>query len=65
MNIFVKDLGIVTSEASEAGGSTPLSQTALELFNQAAGAGFGPQDDAAVAKILALKSDVILPGMTD
>ncbi len=65
VNIFVKDLGIVTSEASEAGGSTPLSQTALELFNQAAGAGFGPQDDAAVAKILALKSDVILPGMTD
>ncbi|HWT64008.1 MAG TPA: L-threonate dehydrogenase [Ochrobactrum sp.] len=65
VNIFVKDLGIVTAEASDAGGSTPLSQTALELFNQAAEAGFGSQDDAAVAKILALKSDVILPGMAD
>lgn len=65
VNIFVKDLGIVTSEALEAGGSTPLSQTALSLFSQAAEAGFGLQDDAAVAKVLAVKSDVILPGMTE
>lgn len=63
VNIFVKDLGIVASEADRAGALTPLTATALDLFRQAAEAGLGLEDDAAVAKILAEKSGVVLPGM--
>ncbi|MBJ6133035.1 NAD-binding protein [Ochrobactrum sp. Q0168] len=63
VNIFVKDMGIVTGEASDAGGSTPLSEAALALFRQASEAGFGLEDDAAVAKILAARSGIALPGM--
>ncbi|WP_340162788.1 L-threonate dehydrogenase [Falsochrobactrum tianjinense] len=63
VNIFVKDLGIVTSEAESAGGATPLSEMALALFGDAAQAGLGLEDDAAVAKILAQKSGTMLPGM--
>lgn len=63
VNIFVKDMGIVTGEASDAGGSTPLSDAALALFRQASEAGFGLEDDAAVAKILAARSGIALPGM--
>jgi putative dehydrogenase len=64
VDIFVKDLGIVTSEADRAGAFTPLAVTALDLFRQASDAGLGLEDDAAVAKILAEKSGVVLPGMT-
>ena len=63
VNIFVKDLGIVTGEAADAGGSTPLTEAALALFSQASEAGFGLEDDAAVAKILASRSEIALPGM--
>ncbi|QWK81210.1 L-threonate dehydrogenase [Ochrobactrum sp. BTU1] len=65
VNIFVKDMGIVTSEANKCGAKTPLSQAALALFDQTAQAGYGLEDDAAVAKSLALDSGVILPGMGD
>jgi len=64
VDIFVKDLGIVASEAERAGAATPLASTALSLFQQAAEAGLGKEDDAAVAKVLAEKSGVVLPGMT-
>lgn len=63
VNIFVKDLGIVTSEAEKAGASTPLSASALALFQEAATSGLGLQDDAAVAKILASRAGIRLPGM--
>lgn len=63
VDIFVKDLGIVTSEADRAGAFAPLATTALDLFRQASDAGLGREDDAAVAKILAEKSGVALPGM--
>jgi len=65
VNIFVKDMGIVTSEASRCGARAPLSQAALALFDLTAQAGYGSEDDAAVAKILARDSGVILPGMGD
>ena len=65
VNIFVKDLGIVASEAERAGALTPLTATALSLFVEASEAGLGLEDDAAVAKILARKSGAILPGMED
>ncbi|MCJ8507445.1 NAD-binding protein [Rhizobium lemnae] len=63
VNIFVKDLGIVTSEADKAGASTPLSAAALALFKEAAESGLGLEDDAAVAKILAERASIKLPGM--
>ena len=63
VNIFVKDLGIVTSEADRSGAVTPLATTALGLFKEASEAGLGLEDDAAVAKVLARKSGAVLPGM--
>lgn len=63
VNIFVKDLGIVTSEAADAGAVTPLAAAALDLFREAAEDGLGFEDDAAVAKILARRSGAVLPGM--
>ncbi|WP_348648930.1 L-threonate dehydrogenase [Rhizobium sp. P38BS-XIX] len=65
VNIFVKDLGIVTSEAEKAGALTPLAASALALFTEASKAGLGGEDDAAVAKILASKSGATLPGMEE
>ncbi len=62
VNIFVKDLGIVTDEASGNNVVTPLSDTALSLYTKASESGLGGQDDSAVVKILAQQSDVILPG---
>ncbi|MFT4148563.1 MAG: NAD-binding protein [Paracoccaceae bacterium] len=63
VDIFVKDLGIVTGAANGMGASVPLSQTALDLFREAAAAGYGRQDDAAVAKVLAHRAGIRLPGM--
>jgi 3-hydroxyisobutyrate dehydrogenase len=63
VDIFVKDLGIVASEAERVGAVTPLTATALALFRQASEAGLGKEDDAAVAKLLAERSGVVLPGM--
>lgn len=63
VNIFVKDLGIVTQSAEGLSASTPLTETALNLFRTAAEAGLGLEDDAAVAKVLAEKAGVTLPGM--
>jgi len=63
VDIFVKDLGIVASEADSAGAVTPLAAAALALFKEASEAGLGREDDAAVAKILARKSGALLPGI--
>ena len=65
VDIFVKDLGIVTSEADSAGAVTPLAATALALFKEASEAGLGREDDAAVAKVLAKKSGAVLPGIDE
>lgn len=61
VDIFVKDLGIVTGEAGAH--PVPLSDAALALFKEASAAGMGREDDAAVAKLLASKGGVKLPGM--
>ncbi|MDB5553643.1 MAG: 2-hydroxy-3-oxopropionate reductase [Rhizobium sp.] len=65
VDIFVKDLGIVTSEADSAGAVTPLATAALALFKEASEAGLGREDDAAVAKVLAKKSGAVLPGIDE
>ncbi|MEM9060084.1 MAG: L-threonate dehydrogenase [Pseudomonadota bacterium] len=62
VDIFVKDLGIVASEAGAAACPTPLTETALSLFETASGDGLGREDDAAVAKILAARAGIALPG---
>lgn len=64
VDIFVKDLGIVASEAGDAACPTPLTETALALFQTASCEGLGREDDAAVAKILAGQAGVTLPGQT-
>lgn len=64
IDIFVKDLGIVTSESNTGNFSTPMTATALGLFKEASEAGMGREDDAAIAKLLALRGNVKLPGMT-
>ncbi|MDO5603627.1 MAG: NAD(P)-binding domain-containing protein [Paracoccus sp. (in: a-proteobacteria)] len=62
VDIFVKDLGIVTGAAGAMGACVPLSQTALEMFRDASAAGMGRRDDAAVALLLARRAGVVLPG---
>ncbi len=51
VNIFVKDLGIVTDQARALGFPLPLASTALQMYLQAAAAGHGAEDDAAVIKV--------------
>ncbi|WP_425406314.1 L-threonate dehydrogenase [Hwanghaeella sp.] len=63
VDIFVKDLGVVSSEAGAAACPTPLTETALDLFKEASAKGLGREDDAAVAKLLAEKAGIKLPGM--
>jgi 3-hydroxyisobutyrate dehydrogenase-like beta-hydroxyacid dehydrogenase len=62
VEIFVKDLGIVSDVARAARFSAPLAAAALQQFLAASGAGFGREDDAAVAKIYARNAGLTLPG---
>lgn len=62
VDIFVKDLGIVSDIARAARFSAPLAATALQQFLAASGAGHGREDDAAVAKIYARNAGLTLPG---
>jgi putative dehydrogenase len=62
VDIFVKDLGIVTDAARAAGMPTPMSDSALALFRQASAEGMGKLDDAAVALLLARQGGRPLPG---
>ncbi len=62
IDIFVKDLGIVADTARQTGMPSPLTDAALALFREASAAGMGRQDDSAVAKLLARKGGVRLPG---
>ena len=50
VNIFVKDLGIVLDYAKKSVFPLPLSAAAHQMFLQAAAAGHGGEDDAAVIK---------------
>lgn len=65
IDIFVKDLGIVSDVARASRFSTPLSAAALQQFLAAAGMGFGREDDAAVAKVYAHNAGLTLPGDPD
>jgi L-threonate 2-dehydrogenase len=62
VEIFVKDLGIVSDVARAARFPAPLAAAALQQFLAASGAGFGHQDDSAVAKVYARNAGLTLPG---
>lgn len=62
VDIFIKDLGIVTETARAARFPVPMAATALQQFVAAGGSGFGREDDAAVAKVYARNAGLKLPG---
>ncbi len=61
VNIWPKDLGIVLDIAESANFDAPIARAALKQFVTAADAGFGHEDDAAVAKVYARDSGLELP----
>jgi len=63
VEIFVKDLGIVSDAARELRFPAALSATALQQFLAAAGLGLGERDDSTVARVYATLAGVKLPGM--
>lgn len=55
VDIFVKDLGIVTDVAKSAKIPVPLSAAALQLFTMASAKGHGGEDDSQVIKVMSKK----------
>jgi 3-hydroxyisobutyrate dehydrogenase-like beta-hydroxyacid dehydrogenase len=51
LNIFVKDMGIVTSSARAHGFPLPLSSTVEQLYISASSQGFGREDDSGIVRI--------------
>lgn len=62
VEIFVKDLGIVSDIARQSRFAAPLASTSLQQFLAASGMGHGGEDDAAVAKVYARQAGITLPG---
>lgn len=62
VNIWPKDLGIVSDIAATVGFDAPITHTALSQFKAAAEQGLGGEDDAAVAKVYARQAGLTLPG---
>ncbi|MCR9539372.1 L-threonate dehydrogenase [Vibrio alginolyticus] len=60
VDIFVKDLNLVSDTAKDLKFPLPLSSTALNMFLSASNAGFGQEDDSAVIKIF---DGIELPGV--
>ncbi|HMB48717.1 MAG TPA: L-threonate dehydrogenase [Afifellaceae bacterium] len=61
VDIFVKDLGIVLEAGQNLNFPLPVASAARQMFMVASGAGFGAEDDSAVAKIYAANSNTRLP----
>ncbi len=62
VNIFTKDLGIVTDMGRGMAFPTPIASMALQMFVMTAAAGMGRDDDASVARMIAQLSGLTLPG---
>lgn len=62
IDIWPKDLGIVSDAARAAKFAAPLTAAALQQFLAASGMGLGREDDAAVAKVYARNAGLTLPG---
>jgi 3-hydroxyisobutyrate dehydrogenase len=52
MDIFVKDMGLVSDAAGEAGAAVPLTAAARQLFARGHQLGLGRLDDSAVIEVL-------------
>ncbi|MEL6681389.1 MAG: L-threonate dehydrogenase [Pseudomonadota bacterium] len=61
VNIWPKDLGIVSDIAKNASFDAPITQTALAQYAKAVAMGLGHEDDAAIAKVYAAQAGVDLP----
>ena len=61
INIFTKDLGIVTDIGRDLNFPTPVAATAMQMFVMTAAAGMGRDDDASVARMLAGLAGLTLP----
>lgn len=62
VDIWLKDLGIVSDIARGAKFSAPLTAAALQQWIAASGMGLGREDDAAIAKLYAAHAGLTLPG---
>jgi len=62
VDIFVKDLGLVSDAGRALRFPLPVSATALQQFAAASAAGYGGEDDAAVIKVFARLAGLQLPG---
>jgi putative dehydrogenase len=60
VDIFVKDLNLVSDTAQNLKFPLPLSSAALNMFVSASNAGFGQEDDSAVIKVF---QGIDLPGV--
>lgn len=61
IDIFTKDLGIVSTIGHKEKFPLPVAGTALQMFLATAAAGMGKDDDASVARMIALVTGVELP----
>src|SRR5262249_32795742 len=52
LDIFVKDMGLVTDAGRQTGASTPLAATAEELYLAGRSAGLGRLDDSSLIEVL-------------
>ena len=62
VDIFTKDLGIVTDIGRALKFPTPVASMALQMFVMTAAAGMGRDDDASVARMIAGLAGLDLPG---
>ena len=62
VEIFTKDLGIVSDMGRKEKFPMPVAATALQMFLMTAAAGMGKDDDASVATTIAKLTGVELPG---
>jgi 3-hydroxyisobutyrate dehydrogenase len=52
LDIFVKDMGLVTGAAGEAGAAVPLASAARELYQRGHDEGLGRRDDSVIIEVL-------------
>ncbi|APO71927.1 3-hydroxyisobutyrate dehydrogenase-related protein (plasmid) [Rhizobium gallicum] len=62
VDIFTKDLGIVSDLGRGMKFPLPITSTALQMFIMTAAAGMGRDDDASVARLIAKVTGIELPG---
>jgi L-threonate 2-dehydrogenase len=65
IDIFVKDLGIVSDISRSEKFPTPVAASALQMFLMTAAAGMGRDDDASVARLYAQIAGLKLPGQEE